>query len=109
MSRWARLVQKVDAIEQSFRRVRLAGERAASLTIARPVGGDLGTVRVGGSGHLLDIELDVRRLHFTNAAALGSQLLRAIKDAEDEARETRRQLLAEAEGSFAGSNGYRRG
>ncbi|MGH3878233.1 MAG: hypothetical protein ACRDSK_14475 [Actinophytocola sp.] len=37
---------KVDAIEDGFRRVRLAEERAASLTIDHPVGGDFGTVRV---------------------------------------------------------------
>jgi hypothetical protein len=101
MSRWAGSVAEVAATEDGLRRVRLAGERAVALTVARPVAGDLGTVRVGGSGQLLDIELDVRRLRRTDAAALGPRLLRAIRDAEDEARELRREILAEAEVSFA--------
>jgi len=92
MSRWARLVAKVDAIEDDFGRVRQAEERAASLTIDHPVGGDLGTVRVGGSGELLDVHLEANRIRYTTAAALGEQLLRAIKDAEHEVRETKREL-----------------
>lgn len=107
MSRWASLVAKVDAIEDSFRRVRLAGERATAMAVDHPVAGDLGTVRVGGSGQLLDIELHVSRLRFTTPATLGPQLLRAITDAEEEVRERKRELLAEAEGSFARNNRYR--
>jgi DNA-binding protein YbaB len=92
MSRWASLVAKVNAIEDSFRRVRLAEERASSLTVDHPVAGDLGTVWVGGSGELLDVRLDAAKIRYTTAEALGQQLLRAISEAEDVVRETKREL-----------------
>jgi DNA-binding protein YbaB len=101
MSRWARLVAKVDAMEDSFHRLRRAEEAAAALEVAHPVAGDLGTVWVGGSGQLLDIELDARKLRYTNAAALGPQLLGAIRAAEAEVLEARRGLAAA--GATAGS------
>ena len=82
MSRFARLVAKVDAMEESFHRLRRATEAAAARVVDQPVAGDLGTVWVSGAGQLLDIELDVKKLHYTNAAALGSQLLQAIRQAE---------------------------
>jgi DNA-binding protein YbaB len=104
MSQWARLVAKVDAMEDDFRRVQLAGEKVAALTIAHPIAGDLGTVHMGGSGRLLDIELEKTRLRFTTAAALGTQLLGAIRDAEEEVREMRREILAEARGEHVRSH-----
>jgi DNA-binding protein YbaB len=99
MSQWDRLVAEVSAMEDSFQRMEQAAEAASALTVAQPVAGDLGTVHMGGSGQLLDIELDRNKLHYTNAASLGPQLLRAIKEAEGEVRATRRALLADAQAS----------
>ena len=100
MSQWARLVAEVDAMEDSFVRLLRAQEAAAALETAHPVGSDLGTVRVGGAGKLLGIELDARKLRYTNAAVLASQLLRAVRQAEAEVLEAKRGIAAEFAGSI---------
>ncbi|MGH4019843.1 MAG: hypothetical protein ACRDT0_11515 [Pseudonocardiaceae bacterium] len=79
------IYHRVAEIERRTAEVRERVQARRRARIDEPLGSDLGTVSVSGHGELLAIKLNRDSLRFTNARALGDEIVRAVHRAERKA------------------------
>ncbi|MGP4015713.1 YbaB/EbfC family nucleoid-associated protein [Saccharopolyspora sp. 5N708] len=84
------LAKEIDANVAQVQKV--AGDTARQQT-RLPIPGGLGSVTVTGGGQLVSVDLDRRGLGATNGAALGRQVVQAIREAESRAMDAKKQRI----------------
>jgi hypothetical protein len=95
MNWFDRLYALANEIDANTRRLNQAEAQARRQVVHREIPDRLGRVTVSASGPVA-IDLDARELRYTNGAAVGAAVLRAIRAAETELCDRYTHTMADA-------------